>query len=51
VGHERDLLIVATYVVVVFSIVVQGLTISRLLRRLGLEAASPAADEARPVTS
>jgi len=31
---ERDLLLAATYVVVVFSILVQGLTISPLLRRL-----------------
>ncbi len=34
-GAERSLLLVTTYVVVVFSIVVQGLTITRLLRRLG----------------
>lgn len=32
VGEERDLLLTVTYVVVVFSIVVQGLTIPRLLR-------------------
>jgi CPA1 family monovalent cation:H+ antiporter len=31
---ERNLLLATTYVVVVFSILVQGLTISRLLRRL-----------------
>jgi CPA1 family monovalent cation:H+ antiporter len=31
---ERNLLLAATYVVVVFSILVQGLTISPLLRRL-----------------
>ena len=37
-GAERSLLLVTTYVVVVFSIVVQGLTIPRLLRRLGLRA-------------
>jgi CPA1 family monovalent cation:H+ antiporter len=36
-AHERNLLLIATYVVVVFSIVVQGLTIPRLLRRLGLQ--------------
>ena len=35
-GLERNLLLVATYVVVVFSILVQGLTISPLLKRLGL---------------
>ena len=33
---ERNQLLVATYVVVVFSVLVQGLTISPLLRRLGL---------------
>lgn len=36
-GMERSLLLVTTYVVVVFSIVVQGLTVSRLLRKLGFE--------------
>ena len=35
-GTERNLLLVATYVVVVFSILVQGLTIAPLLRRLKL---------------
>ncbi len=35
-GVERDLLLVATYVVVVFSIVAQGLTIPWLLRKVGL---------------
>ncbi len=35
---ERNLLLVATYVVVVFSILVQGLTIERLLGRLGMRA-------------
>jgi CPA1 family monovalent cation:H+ antiporter len=38
-GMERSMLLATTYVVVVFSIVVQGLTISRLLRRLGLGSA------------
>lgn len=33
-GLDRDLLLVTTYVVVVFSIVVQGLTIAPLIRRL-----------------
>ena len=37
-GEERNLLLTATYVVVFFSIVVQGLTIGPLLRRLGLQA-------------
>ncbi len=35
-GLERNMLLVTTYVVVVFSILVQGLTISPLLRRLHL---------------
>ena len=39
-GLERNLLLVTTYVVVVFSILVQGLTIAPLLRRLRLS--SPA---------
>lgn len=38
-GMERGLLLVTTYVVVVFSIVVQGLTIAPLIRRLGLQQA------------
>ncbi len=38
-GTERSMLLVTTYVVVVFSIVVQGLTITRVLRRLGLQPA------------
>ncbi|MDQ2835436.1 MAG: sodium:proton antiporter [Acidobacteriota bacterium] len=33
-GLERNLLLVVTFVVVVFSILVQGLTLSRLLRRM-----------------
>jgi CPA1 family monovalent cation:H+ antiporter len=33
-GRERDLLVTATYVVVVFSIVVQGLTVGPLARKL-----------------
>jgi len=36
-GAERNALITVTYVVVVFSILVQGLTLSRLLRRRGSE--------------
>jgi CPA1 family monovalent cation:H+ antiporter len=31
-GFERELILVMTYVVVVFSILVQGLTIGKLLR-------------------
>jgi CPA1 family monovalent cation:H+ antiporter len=34
-GPERSALITVTYIVVVFSILVQGLTLSRLLRRAG----------------
>ena len=32
-GNERDLILVATYVVVAFSILVQGTTIPALMRR------------------
>lgn len=32
-GEERNIILTVTYVIVVFSIVVQGLTISRLIRR------------------
>lgn len=38
---ERNLLLVSTYVVVVFSIVVQGLTVAPLLRRLGMVSVDP----------
>ncbi len=34
-GLDRNLLLVTTYVVVVFSIVVQGLTVAPLIRKLG----------------
>lgn len=34
VGAERDVLVTMTYLVVVFSVLVQGLTIERLVRRL-----------------
>lgn len=33
-GHERDLIVSMTYAVVVFSILVQGLTVSRVARRI-----------------
>jgi CPA1 family monovalent cation:H+ antiporter len=33
-GPERDLILAVTYVLVVFSILVQGLTIGPVLRRL-----------------
>jgi len=35
-GHERDVILTLTYSVVVFSILVQGLTVGRLARMLGL---------------
>jgi CPA1 family monovalent cation:H+ antiporter len=35
-GRPHDRLLAITYIVVIFSIVVQGLTMSSLLRRLGL---------------
>ncbi len=34
-GTEREIILMATYVVVVFSIMVQGLTLSRVVRELG----------------
>ncbi len=37
-GAERDLILTVTYVVVVFSILVQGLTIGPLIRSLGAKA-------------
>ena len=37
---SRDLIVVVTYVVVIFSILVQGLTISTLVRKLGVVAPS-----------
>ncbi len=49
-GLERNQLLAATYVVVVFSILVQGLTISPLLRKLNLTAA-PSAEAALDATS
>ena len=39
-GRERELLLATTYVVVVFSILVQGLTISPMLQRLRLTSAA-----------
>ena len=33
-GAERDILVTITYIVVVFSVLVQGLTIEKLVRRL-----------------
>jgi CPA1 family monovalent cation:H+ antiporter len=39
-GSARDLIVGITYVVVIFSIVVQGLTIGPLVKRLGLSTAS-----------
>jgi len=32
-GHERDTIVAVTYVIVVFSILVQGLTVGRLIRK------------------
>ena len=37
-GPERDVILTLTYSVVVFSILVQGLTVGRLARKLGLSA-------------
>lgn len=41
-GRPRDRILAITYTVVIFSIVVQGLTMSRLLRNLGFASASRA---------
>lgn len=41
-GLERNLILIVTYVVVVFSVLVQGLTIAPLLRRLHLTSAARA---------
>jgi CPA1 family monovalent cation:H+ antiporter len=41
-GPERDLILMLTYSVVVFSILVQGLTVGRLARALGLSSAGSA---------
>lgn len=47
-GHERSLVVMLTYSVVVFSILVQGLTVGRVARRLGLVAEARGADEGVP---
>jgi CPA1 family monovalent cation:H+ antiporter len=44
-GPQRDIILQATYGVVVFSIIVQGLTLTRLVRRL-----VPVADGEPPAT-
>jgi CPA1 family monovalent cation:H+ antiporter len=36
-GMERELFLVITYIVVVFSIVVQGLTVGKLIQKYALE--------------
>jgi CPA1 family monovalent cation:H+ antiporter len=33
-GHEREIVLVVTYIVVIFSILVQGLTLKRVVRAL-----------------
>lgn len=42
-GHERDIIVTVTYVIVVFSILIQGLTVGRLVR-MSSRQRSPAAD-------
>jgi CPA1 family monovalent cation:H+ antiporter len=42
-GPERDVILTLTYSVVVFSILVQGLTVGRVARSLGISAAQPSA--------
>ncbi len=41
-GRERDVILAITYAVVVFSIVVQGLTLERMVKRTILEPAAQA---------
>ncbi len=41
-GRERDVILAITYAVVVFSIVVQGLTLERMVKRIILEPAARA---------
>jgi CPA1 family monovalent cation:H+ antiporter len=45
---DHDLLVILTFGVVLFTLLVQGLTIGPLLRRLGLVEMAPAAAEAEP---
>ncbi len=47
-GPERDLFLVMTYVVVVFSIIVQGLTVGRLAARAGQAQAQDTDADAAP---
>jgi CPA1 family monovalent cation:H+ antiporter len=47
-GDAHDRLLAITYIVVIFSIVVQGLTMSRLLRRLGFAAHPEAVSYSEP---
>jgi CPA1 family monovalent cation:H+ antiporter len=42
-SHSRDVLVVVTYAVVVFSVLVQGLTLGAVARRLGAAATVPPA--------
>jgi CPA1 family monovalent cation:H+ antiporter len=37
----RDTIVIATFAVVAFSVVVQGLTMPRLLKKLGFSASQP----------
>lgn len=47
-GEQRELFLVMTYVVVVFSIVVQGLTVGRLAQKAGEAQDKEAAEETMP---
>ncbi len=47
-GRERDVVLALTFGVVIFSVVVQGLTFGRLARRLHCAGASDARDGAEP---
>ena len=47
-GRQREILLTATYLVVVFSVVVQGLTFPLLLRGLTASSPAPSASPAQP---
>jgi len=45
-GAEREVLVATTYCIVIFSVVVQGLTIGPVIRRMGLGAAAESSSHA-----
>jgi monovalent cation:H+ antiporter, CPA1 family len=44
-GHTRDVILGVTYIIVVFSVLVQGLTLRLLLKRLGMASEQIASDQ------